>query len=345
MSLLHLPPELLRQIFDEVGSSFFHEDLGRLTICKWWCDFAVPVSLKRITVVPITLRTLVVSEAAKTPNKPKLKDSLEDLNVELGGRLRDVSTPSPEYLSEAAAFEETVNEENTENPIMGLINDLSKLANMAQQSRKLRVLRIRVRRLLPPDVDAVNPSVNYLLSSTIKAFLSLQNLDALVLDSFVGFPSPPGKQGEGGHICSVIRTLLPTLRTLHLRMRHICPDVLKPRDSDNRLRLEVVVVNLSLVSDVTAAMHSKRCGSRVGVLQLQADMKEQAEAIASRMASRKIVRIISITIPKLEVQSFDVLTGKTMIMEEDMGWDEDGKTVVEESEPESESEISSLSDF
>ncbi|KAK0747294.1 hypothetical protein B0T21DRAFT_343089 [Apiosordaria backusii] len=36
MSLLKLPPEILVQIFDHVGSSYFRSDLSRLAVCKQW---------------------------------------------------------------------------------------------------------------------------------------------------------------------------------------------------------------------------------------------------------------------------------------------------------------------
>lgn len=44
--LLRLPPETLTQVFDEIGSSFFHHDTGRLTVCKQWFKFALPFFLQ-----------------------------------------------------------------------------------------------------------------------------------------------------------------------------------------------------------------------------------------------------------------------------------------------------------
>jgi hypothetical protein len=134
-------------------------------------------------------------------------------------------------------------------------------------------------------------------------------------------------------------------------MRSICPDVLKPQDPNEKLHLSVVVINLSLTTNlpgITSAAHSKRCGSGArGLLQLKADIQEQAEALATRMASPKLMRILTHSLPQFETQSLDVLTGKTMILDDDMAWDEDGKTVKEDSEPESElldDEFSTFSD-
>jgi len=58
-------------------------------------------------------------------------------------------------------------------------------------------------------------------------------------------------------------------------------------------------------------------------------MREQAEALAARMASPKTVRILTHSYPNFRRQSLDVLTGKTMILEGDVAWDEDGETVEE----------------
>jgi hypothetical protein len=54
------------------------------------------------------------------------------------------------------------------------------------------------------------------------------------------------------------------------------------------------------------------------------------------MASPKTVRILSHSLPQFKIQSLDVLSGKTTILGDDMAWDEDGETVEEASEPESE---------
>lgn len=124
-------------------------------------------------------------------------------------------------------------------------------------------------------------------------------------------------------------------------MRSICPDVLIPRDPNDSLQLSEVAINLSLTQNlpgITSAAHSKRCGSQdEGLLRLKADLREQAEALAAQMAFPRVVRILTRPLPQFDTQSLDVLTGKTMILEDGSAWAEDGKTVDEEdSEPESE---------
>ncbi|KAH7019870.1 hypothetical protein EDB80DRAFT_701705 [Ilyonectria destructans] len=341
MSLLKLPPETLRQIFDYLGSSFYREDLGRLTVCKQWFEFAHPACYNSITLSQDTLRMLISSGDTKSPSP--LKDNLETLDLKLRGYQASISTFYPqEYPQESNGLKAPApNEAPTDNPVEAWIqvldNDLAQLAIIAQQSRRLRILRIRA--WSSPSPEPVDSPEDYLSLPTMKALLSVKNLSVLVLDLSASFLVSPREQGNSGHICPAIGALLCTLRTLHVRMRSICPDVLKPRDPNENLRLSVAVINLSLTMDlpgITSAAHSRECGPPGGgLLQLKADIQERAEALVARMASPKTVRILTHSLPQFETQSLDVSSGKIMILDDDMAWEADGKTVKEDSEPES----------
>lgn len=342
MSLLKLPPETLKHIFDEIGSSFFREELGRLTVCKQWLEFALPACFKCIALSPDTLRGLITSGVTRKPSL--LRNSLETLDLELRAYEACMSTfHHRDDAQESNTLEMTApNEARRNTPFKyetkALNDDLAQLAIAIQQSHRLRTLRIRA--WSAPFPEPFDSPEDYLSLPTIQALFSVENLRVLVLDLSVSVLDSSGQQGNGHHICPAIGALLPTLRALHLRMRSICPDVLKPRDLNTSLSLSVVAINLSLTTNlpgVTSAAHSKRCGSRGrGLLQLKKDIKEQAEALATRMVSPKALRILTHSLPQFETQSLDVMTGKTMILDDNMAWDEDGKTVEEDSEPESE---------
>ncbi|KAI1362773.1 hypothetical protein F5Y08DRAFT_329846 [Xylaria arbuscula] len=353
MPLLRLPNETLTQIFDQVGSSFFREDLGRLTVCKYWFEFALPACLKCITLSQETLRSLIASGIMERLSP--LKNSVETLDIELRGYQVCISKyyPQEHTLGSNALMATASNETARDNPVKTwmkvLNNDLAKLAIIAQQCRRLRTLYIRAWRSLSP--EPLDMPDDYLLLPTMQSLLSAENLSVLVLDLSVDLLKSPGKQEKDNHICPTIGALLCSLRTLHVRMRSICPDVLKPWNHKDRLHLREVVINLSLTSNlagITSAAHSKRCGSREGgLLQLRDDMLVQADVLATRMSSPKIMRILTHSLPQFEKHSLDVLTGKTMILDDDMGWDEDGKTIKDDSDPESElldDEFSSFSD-
>lgn len=329
MHLLRLPPEILFQIFNEIGSFFFQEDLSRLTVCKKWFEFALPAYFRHITLSRQTLRSLASSGVIKSPSA--LKKSLETLDIDL------FTSYGGEYLQEM--FGLGIRDSRALTKIEALNNDLSKLATIAQQSSRLRNLRIRI--WSPDSPEPRNIPGGHPRLSTIQAFLSVANLRRLVLDLCGRCLNSPGQQGNCHHICPHISALLPTLRTLHLRMRCICPDVLKARESDNTVHLSEVVINLSFIGHTqlaTSAFHSKRCGSHGvgGFLELKAEIQEQAEALATRMVSPRIIRILSHSLPQFDVRSLDVLTGKITVLDDDMAWDEDGKSIEDDSEPESE---------
>ncbi|KAH7168085.1 hypothetical protein DER46DRAFT_636257 [Fusarium sp. MPI-SDFR-AT-0072] len=322
MSLPQLPPETLRQIFDRLGSSFFHEDLGRLTICKKWFDFALPACFKHIT--------LFSSGLAKS-------------NLNLGGYQYDISPPYPQEYARGSTLQPTApNRSSRGNSVKtrtkALNDDLARLAIIIQKSHRLRVLRISA--WSSPLPNPFSSLEDYLSLSTMRALLSVESLSVLVLDLPGTSLNSSGQQGDESHICPSIGALLPTLRTLHLRMRRICPDVLKTQDLDSTLHLSTVVINLSLLTDqpsITSAAHAKPCGSQGGgLIQLRADVREQAEALVTRMASPQTMRILTHTLPQFDTRSLDVLTGKTMKLDDDTAWEDDGKTIQEDSEPEPE---------
>ncbi|PNP61279.1 hypothetical protein FNYG_13965 [Fusarium nygamai] len=122
----------------------------------------------------------------------------------------------------------------------------------------------------------------------------------------------------------------------------ICPDVLKTQGPDTKLRLSTVAINLCLPPDQPSILpwdHSAPCEYLAGGLtQLRADIQEQAEVLVTRMESPKTIRILTHTFPQLDTRSLDVLTSKTMKLEDDAAWDEDGETVAETVHEDSESE-------
>ena len=339
--LLRLPNETLVQIFDQVSSSFFREDLARLTVCRQWFQFALPALYRSVSLSRETLRALVASRAIT--QRSTLEDSLETLDLELdryqsGGPMFHYQTNAHQFpgILRIISLAEVPRDEPHRAWIDALNEDLAQLAAAAQRSRRLGTLRVRSWRARSSEDNLRSDSCP--LVPEIKALLSVENLSVLELDLFSGF----FERGQSHHICPAIGALLCTLQTLHLRLRTICPDALKPRDPGNKLRLNVVAVNLELKATQppmgVSVAPSQRCGSAAGGQPpLRAAMQKQAEALATRMASPKAVRILEYLRryepPKplsYELRSFDVLTGKTMVLDDDMAWDDDGRIVESE---------------
>lgn len=236
-----------------------------------------------------------------------------------------------------------------------LNNDLINLATISKQSRRLHVLRIQATSELLPLLDVLRRH-DYLFLSTIAAFLSARNLTKLELDLCgTQLTTRPSREHvRGFHICTSIPALLTTLQYLRLRMRVICADVLKPRQHSTDLQLNEVLINLSLSNESPlsiSAGHAEYCGalSTYGrrqfgaVIEPEADMKQQAQVLVTHMAVPKLVRILTHTpssigrrrlgdiqlraSDNIQMQAFDALTGRDLLLSEGAGWDDDGEAI------------------
>lgn len=335
MLLLQLPPEILRQIFDYCGSSYFQENPTRLTVSNRWYEFALPAYWKHLALSPIALDCLTRS---RTPNRSSsLRNNLQSLTIQLGG--------NQEFppVSEIADAENTTISDGVQNHGAGnqpsvwirkLNTNIEQLIMSIKSSYKLHTLKLHALPLPPPGIIA-NPEP-YVLPRTIQESLTLINLRHLVLDISSYFIPESGGDTGHLHICHTVGRLLQTLETLHLRLPSICLEALAPPESSTTIPLTNLVVNLSLYSDVsgiTLAPHSSRCNSGQGGL--LESMRKQADNLTRRMASPKVVRILTYLPVHFELQSFDVLTGKIMKLDVEAEWDDDGE-IVEEDEPEPE---------
>jgi hypothetical protein len=352
MSLLELPSETLIQIFDDVGSSYFRSDLSRLTVCKQWSKFAYTACFRKFHVTQKTLRRLL-SLLYVESSLPPIKDSVEILTLDLKGFEDWDSLPlsQHDWRSENDQFESIWNGcqgyvVRTAWPL-DLNIDLLYLATVIKQSRKLRILRIRATSGLHPRLRLLGPR-DYLFLTTICAFLSTENLTSLELDLSGTWLVPYQRQehSEGSHVCTSIAALLTTLRRLRLRMRSICTDVLIPLKHSTNLRLNEMLINLSLFNEpslTTATTHTICCSSSTrGFLQLKADMEKQARVLVTQMAAPRMVRILTHVLPNIKTLAYDVLTGKSVQLSEGAEWDDSGE-VIEEQVSDEKSQVSDLS--
>ncbi|KAK4168743.1 hypothetical protein QBC43DRAFT_309597 [Cladorrhinum sp. PSN259] len=344
MLLLELHSEILLEIFDHVGSSYFRSDSSRLTVCRRWSQLALAQRSRDLRVTPKTLRRLVSSPSAESSLR-QVKDSVETLVVDLEQmkHWRSYSTYS-QYDSRAGAapsirtmldiqgydarmqalrqltdFMQKLH--SRANPVEELNEDLVRLAASINGARKMRALQIQATMLLPND---------YLDTTTIRPFLSATNLNSLELDLCGTKLEPPPRERAGAcQVCTNIAALLTTLRRLRLRMRTICANVLKPQQHSTSLRLNEILINLSTSDgshpDLPAA-HAVGCGSSKDKFpQLKAEMESQAQVLVTQMAAPKMVRILTHTDPDIQMQAFDGLTGRRIKLSKGAEWDDDGE--------------------
>jgi hypothetical protein len=126
---------------------------------------------------------------------------------------------------------------------------------------------------------------------------------------------------------------LPSLRHLRLRMRIICPQVLKMNSSNEHPLLETMVLNLSLhVEGVNVTDQAQYCagyGSRKAGLYL--DMLVMAEHAVLEFQALKTLRILHPRFPSLKIGSDDAVLKRRAVLPEnvpwnDVDWDDEGFT-------------------
>ncbi|KAF2274863.1 uncharacterized protein EI97DRAFT_443735 [Westerdykella ornata] len=250
MALLELPPEILMQIMDYVGSSYFRQNLGCLTVCKQWFTFARTAYFKDLQLSQNSLQRLMSSHDVER-GLPLVRNSLEILDLELKGFEDWRSIPESGSYSQDANVLDAPSWDWDHGLALRLAwtrvldIDLARLAIIAKESPRLRVFTL-----------------------------------------------------EGG------------ARQLSL---------------SNESPL------------TTSATHSSACWpTEGGFLKLKADIEDQAKAFVAHMASPRFIRILTHTLPQLEMRSFDVLTGKCMRLADNMAWEDDGEIIEEDSDSESE---------
>lgn len=323
MCLFQLAPELLLLIFECLESSFFREDLDRLTICKQWLPYARTAFLRDIEFSPSRLRRLLSIPIHNATARAELGATRVR---RLKDNIRTVALPLRGYDQWRPSLEESLEERRTWTD--NLDRDLAALADILRNSREFRAIHLAASMECHPLVPNT-PRRSYLYAQTLSAFLQIESLTVLELDTWGTdfLPRNMGGDRESVHICPLVSRLLPTLHRLRIRMRRICPDALLVPQNTSPLHLQEFIINLSLAGEpsVTSVASSLRCrSSDEGPINLRKDIEDQARALADRMISPKTVRVLSHILPSFEKESLDVLTGKRMILAEDSAWDDDG---------------------
>lgn len=333
--LLKLSPELLLQVMEHLGSSFFHSDLRRLTICKYWYYLACKVFWGDIKFSAQKLDRFILSPNVTTQLE-RFGYNLKSLTLELFGieewdeALEPYegldSDPRGSIRLDLASYRKLLfkwtNIVNT---------NICQLVGFMQNCNSLRELRFTAFSEEYPLIPML-PRRDYLFANTLSRVLSLKNLTVLEIDSCgSGFLS-----GDNSHICASIRSVLPQLHRLRLRLCEICPVALRCLNESTSLRLKDVVVNLSLQHEPsvkTSGTHAKRCNSTIGeFMELKSDMEGQLHVLLGQMSCPRKVRLLYQFLPDLDLRSLDVITGKVMTLTDDMAWEDDGQTKCEDPE-------------
>ncbi len=206
MSLLSLPSEILRIIIQFVGLNEFLKAPELLLLCKHWCHETYPI-----------FRDL----------------SFDDENLGYHSTISYYLKRHTEALSVRSSKNKDINE------------DLKSLMQILQYS-KVKTFRLQV------DVEIDNslsslwkrlkscPSFKSI--SSLVSSLPLPELTNLTLDLCrFGLPFRESK-----HICPALAARLHRLRHVRLRLRVICPELLRIQTDSADFQLQSLIINTSL---------------------------------------------------------------------------------------------------
>ena len=252
MSLLALPDETLTYIVHELGSSFFKEDLGRLTICKRWHAIAqaqiathVILGLKNV----VFLFRQVQQQQSATLDLPTwAKHGTKTLKVDVEGEVCPYHHPREER-DLGSYFRDTFDELLHYPPEHWILHYLGKPdcrrsfrpLEQLQRLGKLEV-RLSVRDNEPPMTTA--PPCGKAAHRLFDQFAKLRLPTLRELD--INIPADGAFRHlamafGASYTCESINLLLHRLRTLklcHLRLAFACRRIFDTRQAEGALELE-----------------------------------------------------------------------------------------------------------
>lgn len=322
MSLLQLPPEILLEVLCHVGSDFFAASVDRLSVSKQWFDIAYPVFLEDVTLTSKALDCLF--------SRPVKQSTLDGLQRHAGAVQMKLRGFDQWQDASAGAANAEVSVRDISKWTARLEENLGRLSTLLTGSTRLKMLA----------VQAMPELQNTGLSTSRRSYLSLGSVDKLLLadnvtslDIDVGGTALSSRRGSHLHLCEAINMRLPTLRRLRCRLCQICPEILSIDPDAHYDNLEEVIINLSLseMTPVEAAYrYPARCNSQRNFTHLIAALEERASLLAERMRTVKMVRLISHSLPSMQICAFDALTGRRMRLKSLQEWDADGEDILDE---------------
>jgi hypothetical protein len=329
MSLLQLPPELLLAILGGLGSAFFAQDVRRLTVCKRWHDLAWTVLVQDLRFTAESLRQFTGNDAANSRSQPYINT----VQIYFGGH-------GGPMLPTAGGDNRFVPLSDDDEWASRLQSAVVKLAATLRRCPRLRSLEFISRSL------EIQPR-QYLSAKPLADLLSVSNLTSLVFDTascYIQHRYYSETNPNDTHLCRSINALLPSLRRLHCRMNMVCESLLKLPPDDTPLALEELIINCSIseLSDTrTAYNRPSLCmyhydprdyglPKATRNLPIELVMERQATALAARLRSPRMVRVITHRLPTLDIFAFDAIEGRYVKLPNNQDWVAEGEVEEEE---------------
>ena len=329
MLLFDLPTETLIDIFGYLDPEWLQEDHARLLISKRWYAFARTVWWKSLT---LSASTLLQHSAILEDNAHLIRSNLISLKIQLRGN-ENWSIPTREdspgaplhvYNHYNEYWVSAVGETQLDDWTKSLNRNLSRLVRNIEDCSKLRELRLEIFAEVNPHIDRVRRS--YVSSSNIRSLFQVRpfrhirtmHLDLCGLDL-------EGQSMDAGayHICAWIRPFLSSLHTLTVRSYRICAAAFTPEDDAAVIFLKELVVNLCLFNEspgISPSLMSFSCGNSTEDMVLVTNIGIQMEALAARMTSPQLVRLIFYGSSRSNLLVLNILTQRIRFLPQDILW-------------------------
>lgn len=301
MPIEALPVEILCVIFRFVGSKELQKQGARgLLVCKWWYAVAEPILYEDL-VLSANQFLQMPDPAAK-----KLVQYARHVQIYTDSRL-DWPCDSPGYL------------------LGERLKMLLSPGHGASAPDPAQLESFTLRTHTPYDgARLLNPRDRCLPKWSPVALvdsLAVSNLEHLVLDT-------RDSRFKGGmHVCPGLARKIPSLRSLRLRMRRICPRAFNIQRTGTGMgmstsRIESIIINISLVEPGhTYGRFSRHCTKVVSTYELFNEMIRVASETVKQTPSLRQMRILRHKNPTISVLAHDCVTGKRTVLLGDRQWD------------------------
>jgi hypothetical protein len=341
MTLPRFPPEILLHIFNDLGPEFFHQDIGRLSVSKWWYhDYAWPTLVKHLK---------LSSMPFKTPRWGKPRDSLMAFSQNDSLVLR--AQPHTSTLSLTLAnfdphsiYQYKHDAVEAEADFQGWVAEtkssmaklVAKLA--AKQGQRPRLQHLNVNLWVR---DGWYPLAEPLSDLLLGLHLTSLHFNAAGSAQTLGNYGRRAQQDDSGiHFCPVINGLFPTLRRLRCSIDFICELLLEPPAECIVLDLEEVIISLTRAErihpDPILEFWVNPCQSppsNTYNLLRKGEVQGWATALVSRLENPRMVRVIWVETPRFHARyhfntthAFDAVRGERLLLRGSK-WDAEGEVL------------------
>ena len=292
MLLVELPSELLLGIFNLLGPEFFREDIGRLTVSRWWYDgFAWPTLVSNLELT--AKATAFTGGEALQSLQEFTRDETLVLRAQPHITALSLSLINFKLTSNGRHRPDTEADAELEEWVATTKSSLAKLAANLPHCPRLQHLKVLVRAR-----HGWAP-----LADTLADLFSARQLTSLHLDTAGSFRVVGIRDGEAGgdysstHFCSSINALFPSLRRLHYRMDFVCERLLEVPEEGTFPHLDEVIIDMTrherLLPFPVSARWSRRCHPIPGdgPFLLRDDLERAATRLASRLRNPRMVKV------------------------------------------------------